>query len=507
MGGQSEKSQTFAVPEWTAKYAFVKQTSIKQKDIFLIGMTGILSGQVRGWSFSMDSGIWTLLCSALIPTIGYVILTFCIAEMTSALPFSGGIYGFVRAFTTPICGFIVAVFEILLNTCYVSPTVYLLASIPAKYGAMSDSLILFNCFLIYALILSVLLLGGKLFWIFNTTFGCSLVLLVLIYIIGSATYADFETWGKGSHYDDIGIAELLKHIPPVSTAYLGIQFLPLTSRCAPVPKKDIPIVMVIVITVCIISLFGLLVTASSQYPGIDRVSYQPLPLTYGFSKIFNISYEAATWFNFPFLFAAAFAFIFCSGRQSSCMAKSGLIPEVFQQVVPFLDTPYISLLTFALMNFVLNIIIFYNEDVIKHCAIITSLSTMIVYVAALAGYIFFHQKYSSLERFFASPFGTTGAFLGIIIFTFCFISAAAFTDTQYVALTIVGAVAIVSAFYFIFFSGEHIFSEEEKEELFKAYLVNGKYFSLNLLCYLTPHQFTFSEYGNKEKNAAKEEKL
>lgn len=479
-----ESESNVSAPEWTAKYAFVKQTSITQKDIFLIGMTVVLSGQVRGWQGAMDAGFWTLLCSMLIPTVGYVILTFCIAEMTSALPFSGGIYGFVRAFTTPLLGFIVAVFEIVLNTFYVSPTVYSLASFPSTYGSMPKSLILLNCFLIYVIILSILLLGGKLFWMVNTSFGVGLLVLVLIYILGSIPNADFDAWGKGSHENDFNMTQLMAHIPTVTTLFLGIQFLPLTSRCAQNPKKDIPVMMVIVIIVCIISIIGLTVMASSQYPGIDLVALEEFPLAYGFSKIFNISYEQAIWCCFPFLFASAFAFIFCCGRQSSCMAKSGLLPEIFQEVIPFLDTPYISLLIFALMNFVLNIIFFYNESLIQHCAIVTSLSTMIVCIAALISYICFHKKYSSLERLFISPLGTIGAYVGIGIFLFCFISSVGYASDNYISIFIIVVITVLSLIYFVFFSGEQIFSEEEKEELFKAYLVNGKYSFLFFLLLL-----------------------
>eukprot|EP01039_Chlorochromonas_danica_P020408 gene20408-24913_t len=123
----------------------LKQTSVTGLDVFLLGVCAVqavLSGQVTAWGDSTVSGYWVLLVSAIFPSLGYIILTFCVAEMTSALPFSGGIYGIVRAFTTPMLGFVVAVFEIMLNVSYVSPVVYLLGSLPARYGSMSEDMIL-----------------------------------------------------------------------------------------------------------------------------------------------------------------------------------------------------------------------------------------------------------------------------------------------------------------------------------------------------------------------------
>lgn len=63
--------------------------------------------------------------------------------------------------------------------------------------------------------------------------------------------------------------------------------------------------------------------------------------------------------------------------------------------------------------------------------------------------------------------------MGILVFAFCFVGGVAFQDepTAAIILAVVGVVAII---YNVFFMKEHVFSEEEKKELFKAYLVNGK---------------------------------
>lgn len=461
-----------SVPDWLKRFSFLKQTSISRTDMFLLGITGIITQQIVSWNNAAEGSFKEFIASAIFPTIGYIILTCCVAEMASALPFSGGIYGFVRAFTTPVVGFFVAVFEMMLNVFYMSPVVYQLASLPVQYGSMSSSYILLNCLVIYSVVLFISLLGGRVFWIVNNSIGCLVLVLFLSYIIGSCSFADFDSWGRGSDKTFNPVA-FMQHIPVVSTCFLGMQIIPLTSRCARNPKKDIPIVMIALIISCVLITFGLFMTALSQYPGMNNLFKEDYPLNFGYSRIFNISINSAAWLNVPFLFATVFAFTFFSGRQAACMAKSGLIPDIFQQEIPFLDTPYVSLLTFALVSFMLNVALFYYGHLLSDFSLVASLSSFVVYITTLIAYIAFNKKYTSLDRYFYSPFGKFGAFLGILVFAFCFVGGVAFQDepTAAIILAVVGVVAII---YNVFFMKEHVFSEEEKKELFKAYLVNGK---------------------------------
>lgn len=95
------------------------------------------------WNQGLTVGTIPFLLNTLIWALGTICLSFCIAEMSSALPFTGmlsrrenetkssfnhvlivgGIYGFVRGIIGPYLGFFVGVFELccgsLLITAYV----------------------------------------------------------------------------------------------------------------------------------------------------------------------------------------------------------------------------------------------------------------------------------------------------------------------------------------------------------------------------------------------------
>jgi hypothetical protein len=154
------------------------------------------------------------------------------------------------------------------------------------------------------------------------------------------------------------------------------------------------------------------------------------------------------------------------------MARSGFLPTVFLKTIPFFDTPYVTLLIGCFVSFLLNIICFYQRHYIAQFFQTCILASYTCFIAALVAYLQFHHKYSSLARSFSSPFGDKGAYLGIAIFGMSmigiFLYHAAFPSC------FLGALFIVSFGIFHFcLQQNQIFSEEEKQELFKAYLINA----------------------------------
>lgn len=86
-------------PRWMEKFHWIKTKHLNQIDIFLFVMSMVLGKQFDN---SFEEGFYSSLAAMIFTALGYIFLAFCLAEMSSSLPFSGGIYGFVRAFTLPI---------------------------------------------------------------------------------------------------------------------------------------------------------------------------------------------------------------------------------------------------------------------------------------------------------------------------------------------------------------------------------------------------------------------
>lgn len=228
-----------------------------------------------------------------------------------------------------------------------------------------------------------------------------------------------------------------------------------------------------------ITAFAVIFSACSQFPGTAVLADSSFPLTYGFATMFNLEYKHALWLSFPALYANFYGFVWAAGRQMSSMAKSGLLPEIIGRMNEVTDTPVIALVIGGVLSFSLALIAYYEviplstfkEDV-KHMYM---LSSYIIYAFMFVSYIMFKSKYSTLPRNFTSPFGIYGAVVGCFIFCCNAMAILIHTETDQLPLIVLFVVtAVMVIYYFLVLDGNQQFSEEEKNNLFKAYLINGK---------------------------------
>ena len=229
-----------------------------------------------------------------------------------------------------------------------------------------------------------------------------------------------------------------------------------------------------------ITAIGVVFTASLQYPGSnDTLANATYPMSYGFSRMFNITELQANWLSFPALIASFYGFVWAYGRQLSSMAKSGLLPEMIGNMSETTDTPYVALLVGMIMSFALALICYYNVFYVSFANDIKALymlSSYIIYVFMFMSYIVFKSKYSSLARSFYSPLGIYGAFVGLFVFLINTIASLVyFQQALYPLYFLLVATFLMAIYYFAFLHGNQQFSEEEKEKLFKAYLINGEF--------------------------------
>ncbi len=94
----------------------------------------ILGNRSSGWNGGLLYGYDALAFNFLVSAAGYLALCLCMGEMASALPFSGGAYGFVRAVLGPYLGFMVACCEFVYCTTYTVIMVSRLLNLPTLYG-------------------------------------------------------------------------------------------------------------------------------------------------------------------------------------------------------------------------------------------------------------------------------------------------------------------------------------------------------------------------------------
>src|ERR1044072_7845189 len=82
--------------------------------LWALGVGAVISGHFSGWNFGIGVGGWgVLFVAAIIIAIMYLGLIFSLAEMSPALPHTGGAYSFARSALGPWGGFITGRAEII----------------------------------------------------------------------------------------------------------------------------------------------------------------------------------------------------------------------------------------------------------------------------------------------------------------------------------------------------------------------------------------------------------
>ena len=65
--------------------------------LWALGVGAVISGHFSGWNLGLAAGGWGgMLIAGGIMAVMFLALSFCIAEMSAALPFNGGSYPFAR---------------------------------------------------------------------------------------------------------------------------------------------------------------------------------------------------------------------------------------------------------------------------------------------------------------------------------------------------------------------------------------------------------------------------
>lgn len=179
----------------------------------------------------MQCGFVEFLMSTLIIGFGYFSLVFCVGEMISALPFSGGLYGLARVALNPFAGFIVGIFEIVHNIFTItSATIPLAAALTETIGT-SNEIEPVYWVIILGLSLIINCIGGNTFWLTNRILSIGSLLIFLFYFITPIVNpTDFyknalvDYSGERDHH--FNVYKFFEFMPLAVWWFLGIELLP-----------------------------------------------------------------------------------------------------------------------------------------------------------------------------------------------------------------------------------------------------------------------------------------
>jgi len=225
--------------------------------LWALGVGAVISGEFSGWNLGFTVGGWGgMFVATVIITIMYLGLTYSIAEMSPALPHTGGAYSFARTAFGPWGGFITGVAE---NIEYVlTPAVivffigYYLTGIFGTPASLQPLWWVFG----YAVFVGLNARGVELSFMVTVMVTLLAIGILIVFFLSAIPFINFgkyamnvgadpisgaavELPGGGGPFLPFGLRGILAALPFAVWMFLAIEQLPLAAKLTERPESAV----------------------------------------------------------------------------------------------------------------------------------------------------------------------------------------------------------------------------------------------------------------------------
>jgi ethanolamine permease len=391
-----------------------------------LGVGAVISGNFYGWNYGLVSGgFWGLTIATFLMAIMYLCMVYSLAELSAALPHSGGLYSFTRSAFGPFWGFLCGVaitIEYVFATAALvySMSNYLQPLIPSVPGALIWILayVIFVAIAIHSL---------------DLTLNVSLILTLLAIMVLGIFYFSMVATGIFKH-------ELLFNVPAIIGQsatwlpkgwlgvfaaipygiwfFLAIEILPLASEETEDVPQSMPTALIWGMFALIVLSILTLILNSGVGGGAAIIGISNVPLEKGFEAYFG---EGATSHLVTALVltlglgASLPTQIYGYGRIIFSLSRAGYIPR-WLSVTSKNHTPYRALIIGTIIGLACVKLVDAGTNgvdaVILNMAVFAA---VISYILAMLSYIKLKSSYPELRRPYQSPLGIYGAATGSVL--------------------------------------------------------------------------------------------
>jgi ethanolamine permease len=386
--------------------------------LWALGVAAVISGDFFGWNFGLAYGFGGLLVATLAITVMYYGLCFSIAEMSPALPHTGGAYSFARSAMGPWAGFATGIAETIE---YVVTPAVIVVGIGAYMNSITDDLFSFTLSqplwwaIFYAIFVLLNVVGVEASFRF-TVFICVISLAILVvFFIGAIPNLDFTKWAidtNGGWFID-GVPGVFYALPFAIWFYLAIEELPLAAEESADPKRDIPKGTIWGLNTLVVTGFLILVLNSGIAPGAAKIGASSEPLLDGLKTIFGSGTSASILglAAVAGLVASFHTIIFAYGRNIFSLSRAGYYPHALSVTSGKRQTPHIALVLGAILGWIAAYIIYKKGTTQVGASLLymAVFGAVISYFMQCLSFIQLRRKLPNIERPFRSPLGIPGA--------------------------------------------------------------------------------------------------
>ena len=402
--------------------------------LWALGVAAVISGDFSGWNFGLDvGGFGGLLLATVVITIMYFGLCYCIAEMSPALPHTGGAYSFSRSAMGPWGGFVTGLAE---NIEYVVTTA-VVGTFAAAYArpVFAELINVDLDEMIWLVIFYVIFVGLNVIGIEATMrfsiFICFLSLAVLaVFFVISIFNFDIDNLTNiapaagGTPFLPFGVGGIFAALPFAIWFYLAIEELPLAAEESMDPARDVPRATMWGLWTLVVT--GVLVLfLNTGVTGAEEIRLSGEPLLDGFRVILGSETGAALLglAALSGLIASFHTIIYAYGRNIYSLSRAGYFPKWMSVTHGTRKTPWLALVLGAVIGILLALLLRWagGQDSAFAATVSGALLNMAVFGAVISytmqciAFVLLRRNMPNINRPFKSPWGIPGAVVAGVI--------------------------------------------------------------------------------------------
>ena len=405
--------------------------------LWALGVGAVISGHFSGWNGGLLQGGWGgMLVATLIIGVMYLGLTFAIAEMSPALPHTGGAYSFARTAMGPWGGFLTGLTE---NVEYVLAPAVIAFFIGTYMTGIFETPEAWQpawwvgCYVLFV---------GLNIWGVALSFRVTLLVTLLalaclvVFWISALPQIDFMHFaldvgpggtrlpeGNGPFLPN-GIMGIFTAMPFAVWLFLAIEQLPLAAEESMDPKRDMPRgILLGFLTLSVSALAVLTLNPSVVGVGSFALSGSGEPLLDGFRAIYGDGLAKVLALVAVLGLVASFhTVVFAQGRQIFSLSRAGYFPTFLSLTHDRRRTPHLAMVFGAIVGLVVltAIWLFAGEENRGSLIGFTLLNmavfgAMLSYIMQSVSFILLRRNLPEIERPFRNPLGVPGAVVTIVI--------------------------------------------------------------------------------------------
>ena len=438
--------------------------------------------QYSGWQYALGRGFGQFMIAEIFVSVAYLCFFFCISEIWSAIPFSGGGYGLSRAMLGFYPGYLVGcadmysfVVHIADGALFLSNSLCVFAQLPenATVGIFfallmlafvlsrrTKSKMLRNCFMVIGFVTVAILL----MWFFGALSFSNFVKNASLH--KSPVAAAIPNWFDG------GIKEFMTVIPYIAESYTGVRSFTLMTNYVSKPKVNIPRAVYVVLSVVVLNICMAFVFAA-QPGGILHTSKLLLPMSVGFGHMFKLDKVQAdsltAILTFPASWANVISYLIPTGALLLSFGKTNLLPSFF--CLNHNEQEQRGMLIASILAFLVCVVMQFSPG-FNWLGLVVLMSAF-SNVCILLCYISMKYNCETLERGFTNPTGLVGAVLTIFMFLFLGFASAIYMPGNIAAVvTFVAMMGVFSLYYYLYAASKQTLCAEEDKVFMMLHVSN-----------------------------------